>query len=280
MTTASAPTASVAPAPSPAPGPATAPAEAIVRPRPVPHPALRVFLLHHAAGSHLAYTDWVTHFPDDWEVCLFEAPGRGRVAPLPPLRTAADLAAFLIEAASGLLDVPFVLFGHSMGGLVAYEAAAQLRTRGLPQPRWLGVSACEAPYDAIPGEGVGGEVLHRMPADRLRATLRAMGGIPETVLADDDIWSLFEARVRADFSVVETWEPRAVASEIRPPLSLFGGEDDPVVHRDALLEWADGAEEYVGQRFFPGGHFYFEGQAKTVVEQLVQDIRTGVTDMG
>ncbi|QHC22573.1 thioesterase II family protein [Streptomyces sp. GS7] len=262
-----------------APGPPVTPADAVVRPRPVPDPALRVFLLHHAAGSHLAYTDWVAHFPDDWEVCLFEAPGRGRVAPLPPLRTAADLAGFFIEATTGLLDTPFVLFGHSMGALVAYETAAQLGTRGLPQPRWLGVSACEAPYDAIPGEGAGGEALHRMPAGRLRAALRALGGMPETVLADDDVWALFEARVRADFSVVETWEPRTAASEIRPPLSLFGGRDDPVVHRDDLLEWADGAEVHLGQHFFPGGHFYFEGQSALVVGQLVRDIRTAMTDV-
>ncbi|WP_051831595.1 thioesterase II family protein [Streptomyces violens] len=251
--------------------------EAVIRPRPVDRPALRVFLLHHAAGSHLAFTDWARHVPDDWEVCLFEAPGRGRTSDRPALRNARDLAEYFIGETLDLMDRPFALFGHSMGALVAYEAAARLAARGLPEPCWLGVSACGAPYDELPGEGLGGEPLHRMPGDRLRAALRAMGGIPPAVLDEDDVWALFEDRVRADFAVVETWEPRTVSADVRVPLSLFGGEDDRVVPVESLLDWADGAEDFLGQHLFPGGHFYFEGRVTAVVERLVRDIRAAVT---
>ena len=37
----------------------------------------------------------------------------------------------------GYLDVPFALFGHSMGALLAFEFARRLRRAGGPQPRCL-----------------------------------------------------------------------------------------------------------------------------------------------
>ncbi|MEU6051078.1 alpha/beta fold hydrolase [Streptomyces xanthochromogenes] len=246
---------------------------AVVRPRPVADPALRVFLLHHAAGSHLAFSDWTEHFPADWEVCLLEAPGRGQLGHVPPYRDARGLAGHLLDAVADLLDRPFVLFGHSMGALIAYEMAAQLADRGLPEPVWLGVSACEAPYDAGPGDG---RPLYLLPDAQLRAALGRMGGMPPSILADDDLWALFEGRVRADFSVVETWEPRAGRPDVRVPLSLFGGDRDQVVPLDQLEAWADGAEHFAGQHLYPGGHFYFEGRADAVVAQVVEDVRTAL----
>ncbi|MEV3987630.1 alpha/beta fold hydrolase [Streptomyces sp. NPDC049837] len=238
----------------------------LVRPRPVADPTLRLFLLHHAAGSHLAYTAWAPLFPEDWDVCLLEAPGRGTLGHLPPYESAPELAGFFLDDVEGLLDVPFALFGHSMGGLVAYEMTVQLAARGLPAPVWLGVSACEAPY----GEHLPDQIrLHTLPAPELRTALAEMGGLPSALLEDEDVWAVFEPRVRADFAVTERWRPHpGAAGRVSVPLSLFGGEDDTVVPVDALTAWADGAERLVGQHLFPGGHFYFQGQEASLVAQL------------
>ncbi|WP_406336118.1 thioesterase II family protein [Streptomyces sp. NBC_00203] len=234
---------------------------------------MRLFVLHHAGGSHLAYTGWVPHFPDDWDICLIEAPGRGPLSKVPVCETAADLAAYVIEDVHPLLDAPFALFGHSMGALAAYEMTLQLGERGLDTPVWLGISACEAPFTEQPP--FGGTPLHTLPAAGLRSALAVMGGLPQAILEDDDIWAVYEPRLRADFRLVETWRPRpADRARILVPCSLFGGEDDHVVTREQLLAWAEGADHLLGQHFFPGAHFYRDEQIPAVAAQIAEEVDT------
>ncbi|TJZ59401.1 thioesterase [Streptomyces piniterrae] len=242
----------------------------MIRPRPVADPAVRLFMLHHAAGSHLVYSAWAPLFPEDWEICLLEAPGRGQLGNLPAYESAPELADFFLEDVEELLDRPFALFGHSMGALVAYEMTVQLAEHGLPAPVWLGVSACEAPYQTNAPDHLR---LHSMPGPELRAALGKMGAIPPALLEDDDVWAVFEPRVRADFTVAERWQPHSgAASRVTVPLSLFGGEDDTVVPVDLLMAWAEGAQRLLGQHLFPGGHFYFQGQEASLVAQIELEV--------
>lgn len=39
------------------------PADPVIRPKPQRNPAVRLFLFHHAGGSHLLYRGWAEHFP-------------------------------------------------------------------------------------------------------------------------------------------------------------------------------------------------------------------------
>ncbi|MEU8777711.1 alpha/beta fold hydrolase [Streptomyces sp. NPDC048606] len=247
---------------------------AVIRPRPVDDPELRLFVLHHAGGSHLAYVDWVERFPEEWDVVLLEAPGRGPLSGLAPHTTVEGLAARLREdVGPWIRDAPFALFGHSMGALVGYELSRQLAERGLPAPVWLGVSACESPFEGE--QPVPGEPLHLMEAARLRRELAAMGGLPTAILEDDDLWRLYEPRLRADFRAVETWTPRPPATaRLTVPVSLFGGEEDHVVTREQLTAWTAGVDTTVGAHWFPGGHFYWSGRAAEVVGRIVEEVDT------
>ena len=145
----------------------------VIIPKPVPDARMRVFLFHHAGGSHLLYRDWVPHFPADLEACLVEAPGRGRLSHLDPLDDVADIVSFLLPDIRQLLDKPFILFGHSMGAMIAYELTHRLLTAGLPLPSWLGLSARAAPR---PDGGLDVRNRHLMPADEaaIAAALAAL----------------------------------------------------------------------------------------------------------
>ncbi|WP_409054886.1 thioesterase II family protein [Streptomyces sp. SYP-A7185] len=108
---------------------------------------MRLFLLHHAGGSHLLYRGCTEHFPEGWELCLLEAPGRGRSPLLLLVDDCGRLVDSLHAAIAPLLDRPFGFFGHSMGALIAYQLTRRLHERG-PLPTWLGVSAYGAPQGA------------------------------------------------------------------------------------------------------------------------------------
>lgn len=244
---------------------------AVVVPRPVAEPRMRVFLLHHAAGTHRVFADWVAHFPGDWEVCLLEAPGRRRLARVPAPRDIASLAAFFLDCAAPRLDRPYALFGHSMGAAVGYEMVRRLPPDAGPMPTWLGVSACRPPGTAA-DRARPDPPLHRLPDRELRAALAQFGALPDRALADG-VWPRLAPRVRSDFRLVEQWRPPAGAARTAVPLSVFGGLDDPVVTPRHLAEWADLTRCPAGRHLFPGGHFYFQRQPGAVTARVVREIR-------
>ncbi|MFB7999745.1 thioesterase domain-containing protein [Streptomyces sp. NPDC056002] len=125
------------------------PTSPLIRPRPVSDPVARLFLLHHAGGSHLLYRGWAEHFPEDWELCLLEAPGRGTLQALPLIDDCDRLVDYFHAAIAPLLDRPFGFFGHSMGALIAYQLTRRLLRQGNRSPPGWGCPPT-APREATP----------------------------------------------------------------------------------------------------------------------------------
>ncbi|GAB3741109.1 thioesterase II family protein [Nocardiopsis nanhaiensis] len=237
---------------------------ALTRLRTVPHCRFRLFVLHHAGGSHLGYRGWVRHFPADWEICLLDAPGRTRTSAAAPIREAGALADYMHEVIRPELDRPFGLFGHSMGALVAYELTRRLTDT---PPAWLGASA----WSPRPGHERP-EPRHLASAERLREAIVRMGGTPRSALEDPDVWSYVEPLMRADLELVDTWTTDPDAPALRVPLSVFGGYDDPGMTPERLASWSDHVEGGYEHHAFPGGHFYFTGRTGELVEQITKDV--------
>ncbi|MFB6633427.1 thioesterase II family protein [Streptomyces sp. NPDC056362] len=223
--------------------------------RPVPGATLRLFLFHHAGGSHLLYRAWEQLFPADWEVCVLDAPGRGRLSGVPLIDNVEDLVTYFARELLPWTDRPFAFFGHSMGSLVAYELTRRLTAEGRTPPVWLGVSACGAAPRSAP-DTTAPRARHLLTDEELRDWLRSVGGTPAAVLDDEDAWSHFGPTFRNDFALVDTWRPRADAAPLRVPVSAFGGADDPVVGWERLAAWEGRTERFLGVDMLDGGHFY------------------------
>jgi surfactin synthase thioesterase subunit len=112
-------------------------------------PRLRLFVFHHAGGSHLAYRDWPARFPAGWQVHLPDAPGRGPRDERPALHDTDALVDHYLHTLGDTLTGPFAFFGHSLGAVVAYELTRRLVDEGRTPPRWLGLSARD-PLPALP----------------------------------------------------------------------------------------------------------------------------------
>ncbi|MFJ6749515.1 MULTISPECIES: thioesterase II family protein [unclassified Streptomyces] len=243
---------------------------AVTCPRPVPGAALRLFLFHHAGGSHLLYKDWEHAFPADWEVCLLDAPGRGRSHGIPLIGNSDELVAYFAGEIQRWTDRPFAFFGHSMGALVAYELTRHLAEEGRPLPVWLGLSACGAPQAA------GGErrARHLLTDTELRNWLRSVGGTPDALLDEDGMWRFFGPTFRNDFALVDTWQPVVDAAPLPVPVSAFGGDDDPVVGPERLAAWSDRTERFLGLNLFGGGHFYLGHHQRAITRRITAAVST------
>jgi surfactin synthase thioesterase subunit len=219
--------------------------------RPDPLAGARLFCFPHAGGGSTAFASWGEALPSV-EVCPVELPGRLTRLREPPIERMDTLAELLAGEIAPLLDRPYALFGHSLGGLVAFEVARRLRAEGAPQPSALVVAATPPPHLRRPDRR-----LHECSDAELVAELRALGGTPAEVLADPGLLRLLLPIVRADLAVMETYEHR---SEHPLACAVFavGAEDDRLAPPSCLSGWGRHTTAGASVAVLPGGHFFLQ----------------------
>jgi medium-chain acyl-[acyl-carrier-protein] hydrolase len=227
---------------------------------------LRLFCFPYAGGSALIYRHWMD-LPPQIDVCPVQLPGRDERFREPAFTRTDALCDALVVALGGFLDMPFAIFGHSMGAIIAYEFARRLQTCG--SMRHLLVSGQRAPHLPLRRKQ-----SYDLPDAAFRERLRELDGTPGAVLRDADLMELLLPRLRSDFELNETYK-RVEHAPLVCPVTAFGGAQDKEVSRSDLEAWRLTTTSAFDLKMFPGGHFYQdkEGPAlrRSVAECLLDE---------
>jgi medium-chain acyl-[acyl-carrier-protein] hydrolase len=223
---------------------------------------LRLYCFPFAGGSSVAFRDWGQALPKDVEVWGVQLPGRESRFKEEPYTRIADLVSDVAGAVSRRTDVPFVFFGHSMGALVAFLLARELRRRRQAGPELLMVSGRRAPQrpDSDPP-------IHALPEHEFLAKIREFNGTPEAVFQSAELLQLLIPVLRADFAVCETYEYQD-EEPLACPIVALNGVQDPEVSSEDAAAWADQTSGSFTLRMFPGDHFYLLDRSSPLLEEV------------
>src|SRR5262245_13119588 len=83
----------------------------------------RLFCFPYAGGPASIYRDWGNKLPASIEVHPVQLPGHGNRLREPLSKSVEPLVKSLAEELKPYLEVPFSLFGHSMGAIISFELA-------------------------------------------------------------------------------------------------------------------------------------------------------------
>ncbi|RPK57823.1 Phenyloxazoline synthase MbtB [Streptomyces sp. ADI96-02] len=225
-------------------------------------PGVRLVCFPHSGGSAIAFGEWAAAVPSGTALMAVQYPGRGDRFGEPPVD---DVAAMADSAAAELLRLPpgdRVLFGHSLGALVAYETALLLRDAG-EEPRALCVSA------ALPPGEMSERNVHLAPDDEFWATLHALGGIEPAVLENKELRELLLPMLRSDLRAHATYRPSPGAGPLSCPVRGYHGEGDPLVAEARLAGWARVTSGEYSGTVRPGGHFHVEHDVPGLVADVL-----------
>jgi medium-chain acyl-[acyl-carrier-protein] hydrolase len=224
----------------------------------------RLFCLPYAGGGAGLFTPWAKAMPGV-EVAAIQLPGRETRFVEQPIDRMETVVEPIADAMVPLLDRPYGLFGHSMGGLIAFETARRLRRLGHPQPAYLFASAAIAPQ--LPQR----PPVYDWPDEEFLADVKAMKGLPDEVLAMPEMRELALPLLRADFAVVDTWtyvpEP-----PLDCPIQAFYAEDDQIVRPDQVAGWEAQTTAGFSIQGFPGGHFFIHTHTQEVTDTIRADL--------
>ncbi len=235
--------------------------------KPNPQARLRLFCFPYAGAGTSIYRTWPAGLPADVEVCPVQFPGRGTRLMETPFAQLWPAVQALAQALAPLLDKPFAFFGHSLGALVGFELARQLRRESGVQPVRLFVSADRAPQ--IPHRG---RPIHALPEGEFLDELRRLNGIPPKVLEDVELMQIMIPVLRADFAVYETYV-YSTEPPLNCPISTFGGLQDDRVSRGDLEAWRDQTNLSFSLRMFPGDHFFLHTTQQLLLQLISLELR-------
>jgi pyochelin biosynthesis protein PchC len=236
--------------------------------RPVSEPRLRLVCFPHAGGAASAYRAWPPLLPGDVELLAVQYPGRQDRLDERCLTSMDQLADAVAEALAPFLDRPLALFGHSMGASVAHEVALRLERRHGPVLHTLLVSARLPPR-------------HHRSRDSLRddqallADVRTLDPANSAILEDPGIREVIFPSIRADYRIIDTYQP-STGLIVSTPVAAYVGNRDPLVSLWQMRAWSDVTKSGFDTVVFPGGHFYLRSHEVSLVGDVARRLADAV----
>jgi len=235
---------------------------------------VRLICFPNAGGGASAYRTWGFDLNEDVEVLAVELPGRDALSEEPPVRHWADLVNHVTDAITALDDkLPFFLFGHSLGGLIAFEVTRELRRRGACLPLSLLVSGRPAP-----SLGAVYPLYHLGDRDLLRELLH-MDPETQAPLRNPAVFHELLPRLRADLEVCDHY-----VYEHEPPLTVpivaFAGRSDPVGTRERIDAWRHETLASFVCHVFEGMHFFPKSAWPLFVKTLRAELHRMTPQLG
>ena len=226
-------------------------------------PRARLFCFPHAGGGASSFNGWRKLLPAGIELAAIQLPGREDRQAEAPVTEIDDLIAALLPHIEPLTGLPYLFYGHSLGAIVAFDLAREMRRRRLPMPCALIVSGRRAPQLPLShkAHGLG-------PDEEFADYLRLMGATPTAIL-DRPHWRdrLFPT-IRADLNISDLYE-YADEPPLDCPIHFFAGRDDPLVSGAEWRAWAAQTAAGFALADLPGGHFFAMNEQAVIAGEAV-----------
>lgn len=233
-----------------------------------PKPPVSLLCLPCGGASATIYARWRLHLPRWLRLVPVELPGRGARAAESFSCNIDELVEQLCLEHARVLETPYALFGHSMGGLLAYGMARYIQQQGRPLPLMLFASASPAPSSG----GWKFSACHDDAA--LLRDLHRFGGTPDDVLESPEMLRMALDVLAGDYVLCNSFEYRGSA-HLPVPFRILAGRDDEV-RQEQLAAWRRETTGSFSLHWFDGGHFYLRPHEKAVVRLIEQQLTDAI----
>lgn len=230
-----------------------------------PQAKANLLCLPFAGGNAEFYSSWRRSLPAQWQLCPIQLPGRSYRG-CESVYT--DMQCLLDNMLPGLIPLlksrPYYLFGHSMGGYIAYAFCQRLLEMHLPLPLLLTVSAVPAPIDWTKRQ----QISKLTPVEFHDIFLNLGGFHPE--LKEHSAFMAAQMKLlRQDIMLCESAN-YTQAQAFPFSILALAGEQDEYVRAESMAAWS----LETGMRFklhrLPGKHFYLQQQVSKILEFMEQ----------
>lgn len=238
-----------------------------------PH-RFRLYCFCYAGGNATSFLPWQAHIDKGIEVVGVQLPGRGARFVEAPCSSWTELIFSLAEVLVKQEQKDFAFFGHSLGGLIAFELARHCASNGLPLPRQLIISGCDAPQKERTRKN-----LHQLDDEALIEELRNYNGTPAEVLAHRELMTLLLPTIRSDFALGASYTYDHDAP-LDIPITVLAGSSDIHTSAETLQLWKRETTKDFCIHWFSGDHFFIDSEQRAVLDCISNELHSATLQYG
>lgn len=232
-----------------------------------PFAKIKLITFHCAGGGASNFRSWTNHLIDAIEIFTAVLPGREHLFSKPfclEINTLIQDICNELVRISNLNENGYLFFGHSLGGLIAFEVSRELRKRGNNLPNYILISSTRPP--------------HLSPSIWLKneskisqiETLGLYNGTPAEVFKNQELMDILYERLEADRKLYRNYQ-YTDESPLNTQIITLGGTEDPFVTIHELLAWQKHSIYPIITHFYNGDHFYIN-QYKSSITEIINKL--------
>jgi surfactin synthase thioesterase subunit len=220
-----------------------------------------IFLLHYAGGSSYSF-QFLQPLLNSFNVYTPELPGRGKRTRETILSDPQAAVNHLFnEVKSVIQPGKDIIFGHSMGALLAFHVTNALERIGAA-PKHLVVSGNSGPQ-----EGSTRKMIYKLNNQAFKEELKSIGGVSDEFLENEDLYEFYEPILRSDFKL--SYDLSSLNDiVIQTPICAFMGTEETMYHD--IENWRRFTRGTFSHMGFKGGHFFLHDHAEKISASLTQ----------
>jgi len=213
-----------------------------------------------AGGNETSYERLRPHLPQGWDMVAFTQPGKGTRISEPPLTDMHAIVECYLGQFDEMVSDPYLIYGHSMGAMLAYLLTHRLAATGRLLPQHLFLSSFPAPSHH--------HDRHRaaMTDQQFIAHMRTLGGLPPAVLAEPKLLQLILPMLRADISAIDSYRHMEREPLPVPVTVMFGSRETALMA--SVRDWQQETALPLRLQRIEGGHFFIFEQPEQTMRML------------
>jgi surfactin synthase thioesterase subunit len=221
---------------------------------------VKLICFPYAGGNKNCYNKYLRFKNSDLAISAIEYSGRGsRISEKLKCEIDSVVSDALKQCLSLLDGTLFALYGHSMGGLIAYLVTRLLVEKNIA-PVHLFISGRRAPSVLYE------ENLHKLERPELISKLKEFGGSNHELLQDPVIMDIYEPIIKSDFEAIASYQYQK-QEKIPVPITIITGNADTISY-EQLSAWQAETTEALKIEFMNGGHFFIFDNASEIMSLI------------
>ncbi len=220
---------------------------------------MMLFCLPYAGGSEEMYFKWEKYLHPLIKLYPVPLKGRGKrfnEAFYESLEDAVDDIFEFID--SKISDDDYAIYGHNMGGLLAYELYYKIMDKNRKVPKHIFISGHKAPNIANDREKI-----HTLSDDEFLKKIIEYGGINDEAIENGELLEGFLPIIRNDFKIIENYNYIKREDKINCNITLFTGDEDFITFHE-MIEWENYANKDLRIHTFNGNHFFINNNIEGI----------------
>lgn len=228
----------------------------------------RLLCFAYAGAGAFIFRTWKQFIPSDIELIGIQLPGRETRFKEPRIHDFNTLLSEVMPALTPYLDKPLILFGYSLGAMIAYELALKFQEQSLATVEHLIIAASRPPSHIAQDPSFKDGSLYK------EATLRKMHeyqGTASVVMDSPEMLDIFIPIMQADFALLASYQPTQ-GILLNCPVSVLFGEQEAENTLEKALQWKALTTGIFKHYMIPGRHFFIHESPESMKEVMLKVI--------